>query len=167
MCPLELTATPATSPRCMSSGSFSRLGTESYAMVGTASCASAIGAHKSDTSEISAASHSLIGHLPNFFMSSRHRARRSIGNREMAVAGSVGLGRADGRKKLVDFLLELAALFGEEMRRSEHPLRRGAALGRRPVDVLDVGHDMAGAARRALHALGDLRRGCALLLDRR
>src|ERR1051325_5751716 len=155
MCPLELTATPATSPRCMSSGSFSRLGTESYAMVGAASCASATGAQKSDTSEISAASHSLIGHLPNFFMSQQASSPREYRQpRTDCLCCCRGLSRADCREELVDFLLELAALFGEEMRRSEHPLRRGAALGRRPVDVLDVGHDMAGAARRAFHALG-------------
>src|SRR5476651_2698081 len=35
MLPFESTATPVTSPRCRSLGSFSRLGTESNAMTGT------------------------------------------------------------------------------------------------------------------------------------
>ena len=39
--PLELTATPDTSPKYMLCGSRSGLGTESKAMVGTACCASA------------------------------------------------------------------------------------------------------------------------------
>src|SRR5262245_37387636 len=41
MCPFELTATPATSPRCMSGGSFKRLGTESYGISGGDCCANA------------------------------------------------------------------------------------------------------------------------------
>src|SRR3977135_2318172 len=43
MCPFELTATPATSPRCMSGGSLSRLATESYGISGGGCCASADG----------------------------------------------------------------------------------------------------------------------------
>src|ERR1700730_9354177 len=39
MCPLELTATPETSPRYKFSGSFSRLGTESNGISGAASWA--------------------------------------------------------------------------------------------------------------------------------
>src|SRR3954447_13439945 len=39
MCPLELTATPAASPRCMSSGSLRRFATESYGISGGDCCA--------------------------------------------------------------------------------------------------------------------------------
>src|ERR1700748_3889658 len=40
-CPLELTATPETSPKYMLVGSFSGLGTDSKLIVGTACCANA------------------------------------------------------------------------------------------------------------------------------
>src|SRR5712692_6091825 len=43
MCPLELTATPATSPRCISGGSLSRFATESYGISGGDCCANADG----------------------------------------------------------------------------------------------------------------------------
>src|SRR5437763_7104331 len=43
MFPFESTATPVASPRCRSFGILSTLGTESKAMVGTASCARATG----------------------------------------------------------------------------------------------------------------------------
>src|SRR4051812_9677316 len=39
MCPLELTATPAASPRCISGGSFKRFATESYGISGGDCCA--------------------------------------------------------------------------------------------------------------------------------
>src|SRR4029078_12260995 len=39
MCPLELTATPAASPRCISGGSFRRCATESYGISGGDCCA--------------------------------------------------------------------------------------------------------------------------------
>src|SRR6185436_9698374 len=39
MCPLELTATPAASPRCISGGSFRRFATESYGISGGDCCA--------------------------------------------------------------------------------------------------------------------------------
>src|ERR1700761_3041070 len=48
MCPLELTATPDTSPRYMLVGIFNRLGTESKAITGTFCCASAGEAASSD-----------------------------------------------------------------------------------------------------------------------
>src|ERR1700760_4952363 len=48
MCPLELTATPDTSPKYMLCGRCTGLGTESNAMVGTDCCASAGGAASSN-----------------------------------------------------------------------------------------------------------------------
>src|SRR5712671_5818535 len=43
MCPLELTATPEASPRCISGGSFRKFGTESKGISGAACCANADG----------------------------------------------------------------------------------------------------------------------------
>src|SRR5262252_811877 len=60
MCFFELTATPATSPRCMSGGNLSTFGTESYGISGTDCCANA-GGQSSTTSPMSPG---FMGSLP-------------------------------------------------------------------------------------------------------
>src|ERR1017187_415324 len=49
ICPLEFTATPLTSPRYRSLGSFSRFGTESNAITGTCCCASSGGQNRTSS----------------------------------------------------------------------------------------------------------------------
>ena len=76
-------------------------------------------------------------------------------------------GGPDAVEEFFDLGLQLQAFAGQCLRRGKHPVRGFAGLVGALRRVTDIDSDVRSAARRGPHALGDILRGAALLLDGR